>query len=207
MADLVAALMDLYARQSYPEIADPVSVVMDAELPNYDLGVDKDTMRGNLESFADKTALAESTRNRKAKSGVKGKAAGAYQWLTEVSNGEGQPAFRTALNRLERYYTKQGKRIAPWIEEAKEHNDPTKLSQREQDALFFADIFQRKGTTTEKGRGYEQGKLQEIMKNANPDVMNDVYLEHWHTRPKDMSDSSWQRVLDNARRSYYEELQ
>ena len=205
MVDIIAALTDLYARQSYPEVGDPVSVVMDAELPNYDLGVDKDTMRGNLELFADKTALAESSRNRKSKSGVSGKAAGAYQWLTEVPNGEGQPAFQTALNRLERYYTKQGIRVAPWIEEAREHNDPTKLSQREQDALFFADIFQRKGTTTEKGRGYEQGKLQEIMRNANPDVMNDVYLEHWHTRPKDMSDSSWQRVLDNARRSFYKE--
>ena len=36
MADIIAALMDLYARQSYPEVGDPVSVVMDAELPNYD---------------------------------------------------------------------------------------------------------------------------------------------------------------------------
>ena len=86
MDDLIASLKNMLIRQTSSEVEPPTSIVLNTELPKYDLGVDKDTMRDNLESFADKTALAESTRNRKAKSGVKGKAAGAYQWLTEVPN-------------------------------------------------------------------------------------------------------------------------
>ena len=196
MADFIAALMDLYSRQAYPEIQDPVEVVLESEIPQYDLGVGQDIMRSNLELFADRTALAESSRNPKAEVDAKGKAKGLMQWLTEDPEGEGQPAFQTALNRISKYYDKRGKRIAPWILDAKEHNDPTKLTERQQKALFFADVFQRKGTTTEKGEGYEQGKLQEVMKNANPDVMMDIYLRNWHTRPN-------QSVVDNARRSFF----
>jgi hypothetical protein len=196
MADLIAALMDLYSRQAYPEVQDPVEIVLESEIPQYDLGVGQDIMRSNLELFADRTALAESSRNPKAEVDAKGKAKGLMQWLTEDPEGEGQPAFQTALNRISKYYDKRGKRIAPWILDAKEHNDPTKLTERQQKALFFADVFQRKGTTTEKGEGYEHGKLQEIMRTGDPDIMNDVYLKHWHTRPN-------QSVVDNARRSFY----
>ena len=205
MADLITALIDLYGRQSYSELQDPVEIVFETELPQYDdLGIDSEVMRKNLKVFAEGTGLAESTRNLKAESGKEGKAKGYYQWLTEVPKtkenpeGKGQPAFQTALNRLIRYYKKRGKRIAPWIIEAKEHNDPTKLSKRQQDALFYADVFQRKGTTTEKGEGYEHGKLQEIMRTGDPDIMNDVYLNHWHTDP-------YLAVIDNARRSFIRE--
>lgn len=209
MADILAALMDLYARQAYPEVQDPVEVVLEEELSKYDLGVDQEVMREHLKRFADGTGLTESSRNLKAESDKEGKAKGYYQWLTEVPKtkknpeGEGQPAFQTALNRLSRYYEKGRKRIAPWILKAKEHNDPTKLTKRQQDALFYADVFQRKGTTTEFGEGYEQGKLQEIMRTGNPDIMNKVYLDDWHTKPPDMSPASWQKVIDNARRSFY----
>ena len=81
MADIIAALMDLYARQSYPEIQDPVEVVLEAELSQYDLGVDQEVMRDHLKRFAEGTGLAESSRNLKAESGKKGKAKGYYQWL------------------------------------------------------------------------------------------------------------------------------
>ena len=114
----------------------------------------------------------------------------------ENPEGIGQPAFQTALNRGAHYYEMSGKRIPNWILDARQHNDPTKLSQRQQDALFYADIFQRKGTTTEVGEGYEQGKLQEIMKTGSPDIMNKIYLDNWHTDPN-------QAVIDNARRSFY----
>ena len=209
MADLLAALMDVYYRLSYDELQDPVEVVLEQELDKYDIGVDPEVMRKNLEKLRDGVGLAESTRDLKATSDKEGKAKGYYQWLTEVPKtkenpaGEGQPAFQTALNRLSRYYEKGRKRIAPWILKAKEHNDPTKLTKRQQDALFYADVFQRKGTTTEFGEGYEQGKLQEIMRTGNPDIMNKVYLDDWHTKPPDMSQDSWQKVMDNARRSFY----
>ena len=204
MADILAALMDLYARESYLELQDPVEVVLGIELPKYDLGVDEDTMREHLKIFADRVALAESSRNPKAESDEEGKAKGAYQWLTvdtkkkqHLKEGKStQPAFQTGLNRMTRYYNWKGGRTAPWVEKAKKHNDPTKLTDRQQIALFLADIFQREGTTTEKGEGYEQGKLQEIMKTGDPDIMNDVYLKYWHTKPD-------QAVIDNARRSFY----
>ena len=194
--------MELYTRQAYPEIQDPVEVVLEQELDQYDIGVDPEVMRKNLEKLRDGVGLAESTRDLKATSDKEGKAKGYYQWLTEVPKtkenpeGIGQPAFQTALNRGAHYYERSGKRIPNWILDARQHNDPTKLSQRQQDALFYADIFQRKGTTTEFGEGYEQGKLQEIMKTGSPDIMNNIYLDNWHTDPN-------QAVIDNARRSFY----
>ena len=194
--------MDLYTRQAYPEIQDPVEVVLEQELDQYDVGVDPEVMRKNLDKLRDGVGLAESTRDLKATSDKEGKAKGYYQWLTEVPKtkenpeGIGQPAFQTALNRGAHYYERSGKRIPNWILDARQHNDPTKLSQRQQDALFYADIFQREGTTTEFGEGYEQGKLQEIMKTGSPDIMNNIYLDNWHTDPN-------QAVIDNARRSFY----
>ena len=202
MADLLAALMDVYYRLSYDELQDPVEVVLEQELDQYDIGVDPEVMRKNLEKLRDGVGLAESTRDLKATSDKEGKAKGYYQWLTEVPKtkenpeGIGQPAFQTALNRGAHYYERSGKRIPNWILDARQHNDPTKLSQRQQDALFYADIFQREGTTTEFGEGYEQGKLQEIMKTGSPDIMNKIYLDNWHTDPN-------QAVIDNARRSFY----
>ena len=104
MADFVAALMDLYARQAYPEVQDPVEIVLETELPQYDdLGIDQEIMRKHLEVFAEGTGLAESTHNLKAESEKEGKAKGYYQWLTEVPKtkenpeGKGQPAFQTAF--------------------------------------------------------------------------------------------------------------
>ena len=202
MADLLAALMDVYYRLSYDELQDPVEVVLEQELDQYDIGVDPEVMRKNLEKLRDGVGLAESTRDLKATSDKEGKAKGYYQWLTEVPKtkenpeGIGQPAFQTALNRGAHYYERSGKRIPNWILDARQHNDPTKLSQRQQDALFYADILQREGTTTEFGEGYEQGKLQEIMKTGSPDIMNNIYLDNWHTDPN-------QAVIDNARRSFY----
>ena len=202
MADLLAALMDVYYRLSYDELQDPVEVVLEQELDQYDIGVDPEVMRKNLDRLRDGVGLAESTRDLKATSDKEGKAKGYYQWLTEVPKtkenpeGIGQPAFQTALNRGSHYYERSGKRIPNWILDARQHNDPTKLSQRQQDALFYADIFQREGTTTEFGEGYEQGKLQEIMKTGSPDIMNNIYLDNWHTDPN-------QAVIDNARRSFY----
>ena len=202
MADLLAALMDVYYRLSYDELQDPVEVVLEQELDQYDIGVDPEVMRKNLDRLRDGVGLAESTRDLKATSDKEGKAKGYYQWLTEVPKtkenpeGIGQPAFQTALNRGAHYYERSGKRIPNWILDARQHNDPTKLSQRQQDALFYADIFQREGTTTEFGEGYEQGKLQEIMKTGSPDIMNNIYLDNWHTDPN-------QAVIDNARRSFY----
>ena len=205
--DLLAILKNTLVKQTSSEVESPTSIVLETELPKYDLGVDKDTMRSNLELFADKTALAESSRDFKAESGLKGQAKGGYQWLTEVPDGEegDQAAFRTALNRLEGYYKRKNKRVPNWLKEAKEHNDPTKLSERQQTDLFYADIFQRKGTTVGSGEGYPQGKLQQIMIDGNPNVMKDVYLQHWHTKPKDISLESWDRVVANANRSFNEE--
>ena len=205
MDDLIASLKNMLIRQTSSEVEPPTSIVLNTELPKYDLGVDKDTMHSNLDLFADRTALAESSRDPTARSELEGKAAGAYQWLTEVPNGEGQAAFKTALNRLQGYYKRQNKKVPNWLKEAKEHNDPTKLNERQQKDLFYADIFQREGTTRGSGEGYPQGKLQQIMIDGDRNIMKDVYLQHWHTRPKDMSLESWNRVVANANRSFNEE--
>jgi|TARA_R100001530_G_scaffold964_1_gene1701 hypothetical protein len=117
---------------------------------------------GKIESGGDTTAKSN-------RSSAKGK----YQWLTKKTK-KGKPAFQVALTRAERYYKNNNLEIPTWIAYAQKHNDPTKLSEAQQDSLFIADLFERPGTDQ---------KLNIFLQTGNKDVLKDIYLHNWHTKP------------------------
>jgi len=117
---------------------------------------------GQLESGGD----LEATNPSSAK--------GKYQWKT--INPKGQASFRTALNRASNYYTNNNLSIPSWIQEAKKHNNPTRLNEEQQDSLFLADIFERR---------HSDKKINKFLQTGNRDVLKDLWLNQWHTRPTD----------------------
>lgn len=91
----------------------------------------------NFDVFTDKVAEIESTSGKNTVSTLSS-ARGIFQFLTK---GEGN-AFQTGLNRLERHLGDDTK----WIDEARKHNDPNKLTEDQQRALFLANVYQQKGS-------------------------------------------------------------
>ena len=96
-------------------------------------------------------------------------ARGDFQFLTE---GEGN-AFQTGLNRVANTYEAMGVKIPSWVSKAKEHNDPIKLTSKQQEELFLANLWQQKGTSNLFKRideGDSQAKYQ-------------LYANYHHTNP------------------------
>ena len=90
----------------------------------------------NIDVFTDKVAQIESSSGKDTVSKISS-ARGIFQFLTK---GE-KNAFQTGLNRLERHLGK-----TKWIDEARKHNDPNKLTADQQKALFLSNIYEQKGT-------------------------------------------------------------
>lgn len=96
-------------------------------------------------------------------------ARGDFQFLTE---GEGN-AFQTGLNRVANTYEAMGVKTPSWVSKAKEHNDPIKLTSKQQEELFLANLWQQKGTSNLFKRideGDSQAKYQ-------------LYANYHHTNP------------------------
>ena len=119
--------------------------------------------------------------------GAKGK----YQWLTDndVKKGEKFPknhymykrgeriakeyypdSFQTALNRAKKYYSDK---IPNWIIQAEKHKDPRKLSESQQDELFFMDILQRKDSSK---------LIKNYLKNPNDKSIFQKVYNVWHSK-------------------------
>jgi len=91
----------------------------------------------NIDVFTNRVAHIESNNGEDTVSTISS-ARGIFQFLTE---GEGN-AFQTGLNRLERHLGND----TEWIDEAREHNDPNRLTEDQQRALFLANMYQQRGT-------------------------------------------------------------
>ena len=119
--------------------------------------------------------------------GAKGK----YQWLTDndVKKGEKFPknhymykrgeriakeyypdSFQTALNRAKKYYSDK---IPNWIIQAEKHKDPRKLSESQQDELFFMDILQRKNSSK---------LIKNYLENPNDKSIFQKVYNVWHSK-------------------------
>lgn len=100
-----------------------------------------------IDELRDKTAMAESDNGKNTVSDISS-ARGVYQFLTKdqgVDPETGQrrlSAFEVGLNRLVQTLGEEPE----WVIEARKHRDPNLLTRDQQDALFLADIFQKKGT-------------------------------------------------------------
>ena len=97
-------------------------------------------------------------------------ARGDFQFLTE---GEGN-AFQTGLNRVASTYEAMGVKLPSWVSKAKEHNDPIKLTSKQQEELFLANLWQQKGTSNlfkriDEGDGLAKYQLYANYHHTNPD--------------------------------------
>ena len=95
----------------------------------------------NLDNFIENVAQIESSGGKDTVSDISS-ARGIYQFLTK---GEGN-AFQTGLNRTERTYKLKGDKVPSWINEARKHNDPNKLTPKQQEDVMLANLYQQKGT-------------------------------------------------------------
>jgi len=132
----------------------------------------------NIDVFTDRVAEAESSGGRNTISEISS-ARGIFQFLTK---GKGN-AFQTGLNRLERHLGK-----TDWIEEARKHNDPNKLSEDQQKALFLANIYEQKGTND---------YLKKIAEGNNL-AMAEAYSKFHHTVENIYKDPRLSRIFNVA---------
>lgn len=126
------------------------------------LNLDPITSINSFEKFAFRTAWIESEWDLEA-SNNESSARGMYQFTND--------SLYTALNRLSRYYN-----VKPsWIHSVEQSGDITKMTADQQTALFFANLFRRKGTDP---------YLILIAKN-NVWAMHQVYARFHHTSVDD----------------------
>jgi hypothetical protein len=151
------------------------------------LGVKPDNQREaykNLEKFAELTRNTESSNNYTAVNIPVGgeeatTAKGAYQFV----DGSIVPA----LNRLKRLIGEQ-----PWMTELRKSNDIFSLTNRQQDLLFFGDMFEK---TVDKTTGVGDKLLKKIMK-GDKNAMFQMYKKAHHTGKLPPE------ALKNARRNF-----
>ena len=123
----------------------------------------------NLEQFAERTRKAESSNNYKAENIPVGKkkktsAKGAYQFL----DGSIVPA----INRLEKLIGEQ-----PWMTDLRKSNNIFSLTDKQQDLLFFGDMFEK---TVDKTKGLGDNLLKKIVK-GDKNAMFEMYQKAHHT--------------------------
>ena len=151
------------------------------------LGVKPDNQREaykNLEKFAELTRNTESSNNYTAVNIPVGgeeatTAKGAYQFV----DGSIVPA----LNRLKRLIGEQ-----PWMTDLRKSNDIFSLTNRQQDLLFFGDMFEK---TVDKKTGVGDKLLKKIMK-GDKNAMFQMYKKAHHTGKLPPE------ALKNARRNF-----
>ena len=122
-----------------------------------------------LEEFTQQSKMIESSGGTNTVN-EESSARGDFQFLTE---GEGN-AFQTGLNRVANTYEAMGVKIPSWVSKAKDHNDPIKLSSKQQEELFLANLWQQKGTSNlfkriDEGDGLAKYQLYANYHHTNPD--------------------------------------
>jgi hypothetical protein len=145
---------------------------------------DQEKAYTNLEKFAELTRNTESSNDYTVKNkAVRGKEAttakGAYQFVDD--------SIVPALNRLKRLIGEQ-----PWMTDLRKSNDIFSLTNRQQDLLFFGDMFEK---TVDKKTGVGDKLLKKIMK-GDKEAMLQMYKKAHHTGKLPPE------ALKNARRNF-----
>jgi len=111
-------------------------------------------------------------------------AAGDFQFkmFTKDKNGKYTikkgSAFQTGLKRIENRYTKENIDIPNWVKEAKEHNDPRKLTYEQQEELFLINLYEQVGSDA----------LIKAMLNGDMEKAMQLYAKFHHTKMNVVND-------------------
>ena len=111
-------------------------------------------------------------------------AAGDFQFkmFTKDKNGKYTikkgSAFQTGLKRIENRYSKENITIPNWVKEAKEHNDPRKLTYEQQEELFLINLYEQVGSDA----------LIKAMLNGDMEKAMQLYAKFHHTKMNVVND-------------------
>jgi len=159
LKDIIGGIADLFTKDEPKprNIRDYISSKLELQNPNL------------LEEFTQQSKMIESSGGTNTVN-EESSARGDFQFLTE---GEGN-AFQTGLNRVANTYEAMGVKIPSWVSKAKDHNDPIKLSSKQQEELFLANLWQQKGTSNlfkriDEGDGLAKYQLYANYHHTNPD--------------------------------------
>jgi len=116
-------------------------------------------------------------------------AAGDFQFkmLTGDGNKEGS-AFQTGLQRVINLYEGKNQTVPSWVESAKEHNDPRKLTKKQQEELFLINLQQQKGTDA----------LIKAMLSGDMNKAMRLYAEFHHTNLNVLDDKEINKKFNKA---------
>jgi len=150
----------------------------------------------NLEKFITAVHDVESDKGKNLYN-EDSSATGDFQFKTltdpdDPTSTEGS-AFRTALQRVENLYTANGQTVPYWVDESRQHNDPNKLSYREQKELFLVNLQQQKGTY----RGETDQLIRDMMQ-GDIKAAKELYARFHHTKPNVLNNSEVQRKFKEA---------
>ena len=159
LKDIIGGIANLFTKDEPKprNIKDYISSKLELQNPNL------------LEEFTQQSKMIESSGGTNTVN-EESSARGDFQFLTE---GEGN-AFQTGLNRVANTYEAMGVKIPSWVSKAKDHNDPIKLSSKQQEELFLANLWQQKGTSNlfkriDEGDGLAKYQLYANYHHTNPD--------------------------------------
>ena len=159
LKDLIGGIADLFTKDEPKprNIRDYISSKLELQNPNL------------LEEFTQQSKMIESSGGTNTVN-EESSARGDFQFLTE---GEGN-AFQTGLNRVANTYEAMGVKMPSWVSKARKHNDPIKLSSKQQEELFLANLWQQKGTSNlfkriDEGDGLAKYQLYANYHHTNPD--------------------------------------
>ena len=156
--DVIGGIADLWTKDDAPTTVKEY-ITQKLDLQNVDL----------LDEFTQQTKMIESSGGTDTVN-EKTSARGDFQFLTE---GEGN-AFQTGLNRVASTYDAMGQDIPKWVSTAQKHNNPEKLSSKQQEELFLANLWQQGGTSQlfqmiDEGDGLAKYNLYAKYHHTNPD--------------------------------------
>lgn len=149
----------------------------------------------NLEKFI--TAVHDVESNKGKNLYNKSSATGHFQFKTltdpnDPTSTEGS-AFRTALQRVENLYTANGQTIPYWVDEARQHNNPNKLSYKQQEELFLINLQQQVGAY----RGETDQLLIDMMR-GDIKAAKELFARFHHTNPNVLKNSEVKRKFQEA---------
>ena len=159
LKDIIGGIANLFTKDEPKprNIRDYISSKLELQNPNL------------LEEFTQQSKMIESSGGTNTVN-EESSARGDFQFLTE---GEGN-AFQTGLNRVANTYEAMGVKMPSWVSKARKHNDPIKLSSKQQEELFLANLWQQKGTSNlfkriDEGDGLAKYQLYANYHHTNPD--------------------------------------
>jgi len=162
-----------------------------------------DDAKKNLEKFIDVVHNIESSRGKNLSN--KSSAAGHFQFKTRdnldkkgnvILDKNGNPkksSFETGLQRVENLYTAKGQPVPYWVDEARQHKDPNKLSYTQQEELFLINLQQQVGTY----KGETDQLINDVMQ-GNAQAAKELYGRFHHTNTKVLNNERIQNIFDNA---------